>query len=548
MVIAGIAFRIYKADAAGMTYDEVTSFVAFGTDVQDALTKYPYPNNHVLNSVLIHYSAVLFLHDYIHFARLPALVFGGLYVLAMAVLIPLVIRSRWIQLFTLLLSVFISYFVDLTILARGYVIGVAAIYWQIALLCLYLRKVRGFRRDWVLGGLFILLNFVALGGMLSTLFFLGGTNAALLIAVLLRHYRESQIWNLRRMLQMAIGVGIGSLIPIVALYYRIYDQIREYSSSRSEWYVLEYFSSWGEFLFWEYFIDWMKVWFFNPDFGRYGAQYFPYLTVGIIALVLVVGVWKMPPFRKKVWCQRIVHYPVPAVLLSILSISLVLVYASLELIRGADGYPRNYFFLGPLLLVVFGVSVDFLLTVMRRHFKRQSWPKLMVTWGSAVVLGAFGVFYGGILSNNLPSAHAVRISNWHWQSMIWPLVKALEAEDPNRWWSIHLSEKLQFSRLSINWYYSLGYKMMYAHGSFDTAIYHASETSGLDDPFYQEDFPYVGRGSEKIMPDFFQEYDVVVEVNRDLDFSDYIKEHYAPKQSSVPWNRLNEEKTTGIGQ
>ncbi len=529
VVISAIAFRIYKADAAGMTYDEITTLIAFGGKVEHALTKYPYPNNHVLNSILTHYAWIWFLEDHVHYPRLPALIFGGLYVLAMAVLIPLVIRNRWIQLFTLSLAVFISYFVDLTILARGYVIGMAAIYWQIVFLCLYLRKGRRFRNDWGLGGLFILLNFVAFGGMLSTLFFLVGTNAALLIAVLLKHYQESRIWNLRRLLQMMIGVGIGSLIPIVALYYRIYDQIREYSGSRSEWYVVEYFTSWGEFLFWEYFQGWMRVWFFNPDFGRYAPQVFPYLTLGIIGVAMVVGIRKMSAIRKKAWLRRVAHYPIPVCLFSILGVSLVLVYASLELIRGADGYPRNYSFFGPLLLVLFGMIVDFLIVVMQRTLRRQKqWSQLIVTGCSVLVLGVFGIFYGGSLANNLPSLHAVRIADWHWQSMIWPIVKRLEAENPDRWWALHLSDKLQAARTSVNWYFSYGYKTLYTDGAFNIAVYHISETNGLDEPFYKERFPKLGRGSERVMSEFFEEYDVVVEANWDLDFTDFLKKN-APK-------------------
>ncbi|MBC8378323.1 MAG: hypothetical protein H8E62_04030, partial [Planctomycetes bacterium] len=134
VLLASVGLRVYKAVHTGIIYDEVYTILNFGQHFHDAITLYKNPNNnHILNSILINLDRVLFAgHE--SFYRYHTIFFGTLYCLSVTYLTWTLITDRLLRIaFAALLT--LQWFVfDLSYLARGYSIALAAIFGGIALL------------------------------------------------------------------------------------------------------------------------------------------------------------------------------------------------------------------------------------------------------------------------------------------------------------------------------------------------------------------------------------------------------------------------------
>lgn len=79
ITMCAIGVRLYKAHVAGIVHDEAITFQLFGQSFHDALTLYPFSNNHVINSLLVRVvQPCAGVHE--HFIRLPSLVFATAFV------------------------------------------------------------------------------------------------------------------------------------------------------------------------------------------------------------------------------------------------------------------------------------------------------------------------------------------------------------------------------------------------------------------------------------------------------------------------------------
>ena len=82
LVVALAALRLAKAHSAGVIYDEVLTVSRFAHSPAAALGDYPIPNNHLLNSLAIHYAGFAF-PGYAHFLRVPSMVMSAVFTLAL---------------------------------------------------------------------------------------------------------------------------------------------------------------------------------------------------------------------------------------------------------------------------------------------------------------------------------------------------------------------------------------------------------------------------------------------------------------------------------
>ena len=93
VILAGIiSFKIYKADRTGIIFDEARTFRSYAYSVNQALSSYSRPNNHILNSIFIYYAHKHF-GNYEHFVRLPSLTAGICFSLALAYIIYMTIHA-----------------------------------------------------------------------------------------------------------------------------------------------------------------------------------------------------------------------------------------------------------------------------------------------------------------------------------------------------------------------------------------------------------------------------------------------------------------------
>ena len=97
ILLSSVALKIYKADRTGIIYDESLTFHRYCDSVRTALTRFDpddasSTNNHVLNSIFIHYAQRCF-GFYEHFIRIPSLLAGIVFSLTVAYIIYKTIHS-----------------------------------------------------------------------------------------------------------------------------------------------------------------------------------------------------------------------------------------------------------------------------------------------------------------------------------------------------------------------------------------------------------------------------------------------------------------------
>jgi hypothetical protein len=132
--------RVPSAISRPMTHDEAYTFIAFASQpLPTAVSDYHLPNNHILNTVLVHFATRIFGEQALAI-RIPAVTAGVLTVLA----IYLLTRAQYGDPAALLASALAAYLtamIDVSVLARGYSL-LALLMLLDFLLALYLRKQR----------------------------------------------------------------------------------------------------------------------------------------------------------------------------------------------------------------------------------------------------------------------------------------------------------------------------------------------------------------------------------------------------------------------
>jgi len=189
VVVFSIGIRIYKADFAGITYDERANFALFGDSLDSALKVYTTTNNHVLNSVFM-YCAHKYFRSYEHFIRIPAVLAGIFFVLALAYIVRKLIQSEVLRISSMGLISLVPFVVDYSIMARGYTYGLAGTFIQIALIIWLLdHKVRTVFW-WMPVVIISLMNFVAFGAILSSILLLAAINLTFVFLYSNKIYRQ----------------------------------------------------------------------------------------------------------------------------------------------------------------------------------------------------------------------------------------------------------------------------------------------------------------------------------------------------------------------
>lgn len=148
-IVLGIGFglRTYKASVASISYDEAYSYLKFALlPVQGIFTDYHYPNNHILNTLLMKFSASIFgpQEIYLRFHS----VLSYLVMASASLWLARNFLSRFGFLFVLLMVSFEPVLFDFSTQARGYVLGLSLF---CVGLCIYVRHGKEFNPISLLG-------------------------------------------------------------------------------------------------------------------------------------------------------------------------------------------------------------------------------------------------------------------------------------------------------------------------------------------------------------------------------------------------------------
>lgn len=461
IVVFAIVLRGFKALQTGIIYDEVYTVMNFGQHFRDAMTLYKNPNNnHILNSILINVNRALF-GEHESFYRYHTVFFGALYCISMMYLVWALVCDRLLRIgFVALLT--LQWFVfDLSFLARGYSIALAGIYGAMALLVwLQKRKVKA-SFIWVPVAILIVMNFLAMGSMLSVALLLLVINGCYVLLFSHRVFKEEPK-PLRPMLIHLIAVPVGSALSLYLLYQYIW---RDIVAARTKF---------GKMLLTKHLKE--VLWVNMPAGTQIWSQVVYGLFLILTAAALLCAVYVLVKTRRTERMSFLNLKRPQSFVFLITVLFFIGLYVYRNIFKMSLGYPRNGVFLIPLFLLTCGIVLDAacgLLTAVRLR---------------TIAAGGICVVTIMLTVSAWPSLSAVKVYNWEIQSIAGPLIRNLKTIDPHRRWKVVLTQKTKNMNLPLQYYQLIGYPVQRVGGNdFDVAVTHQSEDI-RGGGFYRQDF------------------------------------------------------------
>ncbi|MEO5359290.1 MAG: hypothetical protein H7843_02450 [Nitrospirota bacterium] len=461
IVLLAVILRIYKAYYTGVIYDEALTYFRFSRDFNSAISNYSSTNNHLLNSVLIYLSVKVFGQSFIGVPaiRLPAVFFGIVYVVSIALVIEAALRGRVLKILVLGACLFNYLIFDLTILARGYAIALGAVYLELLVIVLYPKLLKDKADSMVI--LFSALNFIALGAMLTSLYTVVPLNLAFL-AVMFHRLKAGQLTAsdrlydaLKKTVQAGVVILCLSSLALALLYNRVFTKIISASGKHSEVNdalitILKSLITEGLFTNWE----------------------FPLSTIlnilQTIILPLMVALTVL--FLLNVIVSKKTLPTAALIVLSVLAASFLFAYAARTAAGVSLGFTRNHVFWLPLIFISAGIVMDGARISPLVPLKTSIY---VVTCLMSVVL----------IAGPLMALHVVTTHDWKPQSVVGPLLRQLNKTDPLRRWRVGFSDKLEYNLYPYLFYNNEAYRII----DSNAAVYHISEKDLHTGNLYQYD-------------------------------------------------------------
>lgn len=465
----GLTFAgmVIKAHRTGVTHDEAYTVDHFSSSLFNAWATYTAPNNHLLNSLAVHYAAEMF-PGYEHNLRLPALLSGALALLCWGGIVRWTIEDRWIRCATFLFLPLNFYFFDLMYLARGYTFAHSAMLLFLLLTILY---VRGAVALAPVVMFLALCNVVALGSILSHVLVMMPLNAVFLWSVWRRRAGQFEAYDRRTAwcrgaldaLLAGIIVVAVSALGLGIVYAQVIDHLGGLLHDPSR------------VRFWPFSASLVQQWF---SLGILQSWLLFFCLACLIAR-------RLCDWRQWTFDWRAIH-PSRVVVCGF-GLTVFLTWFYIDGLGRRIGYPRNLSFFLPLLILFVGVIVDAGVGDLRRGAR-------------TFLLAILSLALAPALLRNLPSLNGIHIEKWNQQTCSAPLAKALTEIDPVRTWNIHFSEEARFAYRTMNYYGRRGYRVR------------TNERSAADVKMFQlgeAALAGVDRG-QFLRPEYFAVFDCVV--------------------------------------
>ncbi|MBF0516986.1 MAG: hypothetical protein HQK97_07695 [Nitrospirae bacterium] len=468
VVLMAVILRIYKAYYTGVIYDEALTYFRFSRSLDSAVSNYSSTNNHVLNSVLIYLSTrglgQLGSFMWVPAIRLPAVFFGLVYVASISLIIALAIKNRIIK-FLLLGACLFNYFLfDLSILARGYALALGAVYLELLLVVLYPTYLRG--RDRMMVFLFSGLNFIALGGMLTSFYTIVPVNLAFLAVACHSKINTGlkRPSTLIRAIQTGVAIMCISACALVLLYSRLITKIVSVSGKKSEINnplstILTSLTDEGLFLKSQFY-------HFHPE------AIIQLIMLPALAVLAILFILNLLINKKTVT-------PAAAIIILVLAASFSLAYAARTAGGVSLGFTRNHVFWLPLMFLSVGIITEGALALLEPHIITPLALKACIyVLASVIFFSSIILITGPIASTQVVTTH-----DWAAQSVVAPLIRQLHKTDPTRHWRLGFSDKLEYNLYPYLFYNAEVYRIIDA----DIAVYPLSEQALHGGIFYEYD-------------------------------------------------------------
>jgi hypothetical protein len=459
VLLSCVGLRIYKADRAGISYDESLTFQRYGGSVEAALTMFDprdasSTNNHVLNSIFIHYARKCF-GFYEHFIRIPSLTAGIIFSLAMAYIIYKTIQSRAIRIVSLAVILLVPFVFDYSYLARGYSLALAGIFAEIAFVVWLLEHKIKFRWWPIVAVIISAMNFLAFGSMLSSMITLAGFNLTFILIYSPRIFRDARS-RLKAVILNLVSISALTSVSLFVLYRGLYKNIlggRVITKINKGWRG------------WPSLVDYLHNLLVRRVFGAtdgLGAIIF-WAAIGLLAIGILFGIYKFcKAIKAGAWGDYAKFESGASFVLVVTGVVLILLFVYSVILHRSPGLPRrtrSQVFLIPLVLSSSVIILD-----------RLAYGIGNKTMGRIVRCAVIAIVMLVTL-RNLPSPY--RMGR---QTLSGPVLRKLKAVDPEKTWNIAFSEEMKLFYMGFVYYGQFDYKFNIARaGKYDVLICRAEE-------------------------------------------------------------------------
>lgn len=446
ILISAMSFRICKAHLAGIVYDESFTDIHFEQDIYKSPTL-DHPNFHVLTAIMNNWARKHF-GAYEHYVRIPSVFFSLMFCLSTAYIIFSTIKSRSIRLALLLLVLFNPFTLNLSFLARGYSIALGGIALQFAFVVgLVEHKIKSGLR-WIPILMLALTNFLVFGSMPSCVWILLGVNSVFILLYSHRVLVGSTKW-LNAVIVNIISICIGSLVPLFLIYRRNFESIL---GAREDFGLKVSVPEFLRILFKDKVV--------NPEIDWSSAIYAVF--VGIVVLSLLVFLCRQLKGINRHNRTGRINLDDGGMFFVLAALVTLAGYFVQRMVMGVSlGFPRNGVILIPLMYIAAGILID------------RAWQGFGGKYFRGISRSLAATVVLLLALSNLPSAYAMNVYTWDFQSAAGPLLRKLRAIDPNRVWSIALTKKTWSFSLPLAYYRRFGYKYQTAGSQgYDVVVWH----------------------------------------------------------------------------
>lgn len=455
LAAAGAAV-VYKAHTAGIQYDEALTLQDYCRNLHQARHNYKSTNNHVLNSVCICISQVLF-GDYEHFIRIPTIVCSLAFIAAMGYVVRRTIEHGWLQMAVLVFLFCTPWVFQYLYPARGYSYAMAAMAGALALTMYLGRHPILPHNAWIVVLLMSVLNFVALGAMITSLFVVVAWTAVFALWWSSRiHSRHVKGWV--RLAVYGPGIAAGTA-GLVYWFYR--PILAEILAAAKNPYVAEIAASWNGWRSFKIYLDELLT---RGMIGKGALGWWLAIACvalmaggGIVRLARAVATWRQKRNSAKQAGALGPKAPAPPgrpgshnglFVLAVLAVYFVELFVYTVVLRKSPGLTRSHVFLLPLLVMAGGWLIDGWLGAKREVDAAEN-PNETKRGRKSAALACEIVLAAVIIATAVQHLPRMRPGRGE---MSRPTLRRLQAIEPARTWSLCFSPEMIMSRMGFTYY------------------------------------------------------------------------------------------------
>jgi len=444
IILFSIGLKIYKANHAGIIYDERANFQLFAGSLHRAMNVFTTTNNHVLNSVFMYYAKKYF-SFYEHFIRIPSLSAGILFSLSIAYVVYKTIRSRALQVAALALVSLVPLVFNYSFLARGYSFALAGIFTQIAfVLWLFDHKIKF--HYWPIPVVVIsLMNFLALGAMLSSILLLVAFNITFILLYSPKAFSNGP-GKLKTIIVNLVSIGLLSFVLLFGLYRNIYKDILNNPVLKE---ISTRMRGWPGFTNYLYNILIAKVFRLNSSF----ATVILYTFLCLLAIAIAFHLYRFfKRIKKRTWIGYLKAAEPDLFLPVVAGLTVIFMFIQCVVMKKGLGLARNHVFLTPLVLICGIIAIDRFVCCVKKK------PALALRIIVSIILVSVTV-------RNFPSPYRMGI-----QTISGPVLRKLKAIDPDKTWHIAFTEKMVNRTVGFFYYKDHDYKFKMLKGKMGEVV------------------------------------------------------------------------------